>query len=110
MGSDFRGSSDWYDEDLTESRERKTDPIMAGLPASWRHYELWLAGCFFATLWLVQSWIFAPSISTGRIVWTITLAMGTCLGAFCLCRPYSAGLAPLACILTAIGLLVFQSF
>jgi hypothetical protein len=107
---------DWYDdEQALMGITPETKATLAGLPASWRYYEWWIAGIGFAALWMVESWTSGGSAPGADGVLFLLQAFGKLLIAVAVCYGIYRLSAPragkLGSVLTVLGaVLMFAGF
>jgi hypothetical protein len=100
----------WQEDDALEASLSPDDIALAGLPVSWHSYDWWLAGLAYSAIWIVDSWMVNDSLLAlmgGLASLAVTLAL--CFTVYRLCRPYSARLAQMLCLLTAAGVLIWHA-
>jgi hypothetical protein len=102
----------WQDDDDTlEASLLPGNAALAGLPVSWHSYDWWLAGLAFSAIWILDSWMVSDSLMAlagGLASLVVTLAL--CIAVHRLCRPHSARLAQMLCILTAVSVFIWHAF
>jgi hypothetical protein len=99
------------DDDVLDASASPVDAALAGLPASWHSYDWWMAAIAFSAIWILDSWMTSDSLlglAGGCAGLALTLAL--CCGVHRLCSPYSARLAQMLCILTAVSVLIWHAF